>query len=336
MSDTLQAPRAAARSRHRIAVVVLDGTFVLDLAIAIQAFGLRPSVFQKLRDEPESPYDIVVCGNPTVTTTALGFTISDLHPFEQIASADTILVPGLDTADVPAPTEVLEAIAEAGRLGKRLVSLCAGAFVLGHAGVLDGHRVTTHWLMAEEFRALFPEVDLVEEELYVDDGQVLTSGGMLAAADLCLHILRQDCGQAYANDVSRLFISPPHRAGGQSQYFKAPVHPVPSSLAEVMAWIEEHLGDPLSLQVVARHAHVSERTLARQFREEAGTSLMQWVGHRRVERARALLEDSDLSVSQVGYATGFGSAETLRRQFARMTGTTPGAYRATFRHNGTA
>jgi len=203
--------------RHRVAMIVLGGTFVLDLAVAVQAFGRRPSVFSKIRDEPEAPYEIGVCGHAR-TPTSLGFTIDDLKPVEWIRGADTVIVPGLEAPWAPQDPAVLDAVAQAAQDGARLVSLCAGAFVLGQAGVLDGRRVTTHWALADEFRAAFPNAHLVEHAMYVDDGQVLSSGGMLASADLCLYVLGKDHGQSYANDVSRVLISPPHRTGGQAQY----------------------------------------------------------------------------------------------------------------------
>jgi AraC family transcriptional regulator, transcriptional activator FtrA len=193
--------------RHRVAIVVLGGTFVLDLAVAVQAFGRRPSVFSKIRHEPEAPYEIGVCGQAT-TPTSLGFTIADLKPVEWITGADTVIVPGLEAPWAPQDPAVLAAIAKAADDGARLVSLCAGAFVLGQAGVLDGRRVTTHWALADEFRAAFPRTHLMEHAMYVDDGQILSSGGMLASADLCLYVLSQDHGQSYANDVSRVLISP--------------------------------------------------------------------------------------------------------------------------------
>ena len=204
---------------HRVAMIVLGGTFVLDLAVAVQAFGRRPSVFAKIRDEAEAPYDVGVCGE-ALTPTSLGFTIADLKPIEWIKGADTVVVPGLEAPWKPQDPAVLEAIADAAADGARMVSLCAGAFVLGQAGVLDGRTVTTHWALADEFRAAFPRANLVEHAMYVDDGQILSSGGMLASADLCLYVLSQDHGQSYANDVSRVLISPPHRTGGQAQYAK--------------------------------------------------------------------------------------------------------------------
>lgn len=316
--------------RHRVAMIVLGGTFVLDLAVAVQAFGRRPSVFSKIRHEPEALYDIGVCGRAP-TPTSLGFTISDLKPVEWISGADTVIVPGLEAPWAPQDEEVLKAIAKAASDGARLVSLCAGAFVLGQAGVLDDRRVTTHWALAEEFRAAFPRAHLMEHAMYVDDGQILSSGGMLASVDLCLYVLRQDHGQSYANDVSRVLISPPHRTGGQAQYAKAAPRPASGSLSPVLEWITEHLAETLTLEQVAAQAHMSPRTLERRFRAETGDSLAGWITRRRVEAARALLEDSDLTVTQVAHAAGFGSTASLRRHFLAHTGTSPRSYRDTFR-----
>jgi transcriptional regulator GlxA family with amidase domain len=316
--------------RHRVAMIVLGGTFVLDLAVAVQAFGRRPSVFSKIRDEPEAPYEVGVCGQAP-TPTSLGFTLADLKPIDWITGADTVVVPGLEAPWAPQDPAVLDALSAAAGVGARMVSLCAGAFVLGQAGVLAGRTVTTHWALADEFRAAFPDVHLVEHAMYVDDGQVLSSGGMLAAAVLCLYVLGQDQGQSYANDVSRVLISPPYRAGGQAQYAKPPARPRSGSLEPLLAWLDQHITEPLTLPEVAAHAHLSERTLERRLRAEVGQTLAGWIARRRVERARTLLEDSDLTVSQVAHVAGFGSTEALRRNFVTYAGTTPRSYRDAFR-----
>ncbi len=316
--------------RHRVAMIVLDGTFVLDLAVAVQAFGHRPSIFAKIRQEAEAPYEVGVCG-PASATTALGFTLADLKPIDWIRGADTVVVPGLEAPWAPQHPAVLAVVAMAAREGARLVSLCAGAFVLGQAGVLDGRRVTTHWALAEEFRRAFPRAELVEHAMYVDDGQVLSSGGMLASVDLCLYLLGQDHGQSYANDVSRILISPPHRTGGQAQYAKPARLPASGPLAPVQDWVVDHLGEPLTAAQVAAQAHMSTRTLERRFRAETGDTLRGWISRRRVERAQALLEDTDLTVTRVAHDAGFGTAESLRRHFLAYTGTSPRAYRAAFR-----
>jgi AraC family transcriptional regulator, transcriptional activator FtrA len=316
--------------RHRVAIVVLEGTFVLDLAVAVQAFGRRPSIFAKIRDESEPPYEVAVCGARS-TPTSLGFAIGEVESYDAIAAADTVVVPGAEILLEPMTGELREALVAAHRSGARVVSLCTGAFVLGQAGVLDGHRVTTHWALANEFRAAFPRAQLVEHALYVDDGQVLSSGGMLAATDLCLYLLASDHGQSYANDISRLLVSPPHRVGGQAQYAKAFRPPSTGPLAPVLAWLEDNISEPFGLEDVAARAHMSERTLVRRFRAETGEGLAQWVARRRVERARALLEDTDRSVAQVAHDAGFGSVEALRRHFQARVGTSPRAYRDTFR-----
>ncbi len=319
--------------RHSIAIAVLDGTLALDVAVAIQAFGPRPTAFLAMRDELESPYDVFVCGGAEAESRTIGMAFRDVQPWSRLVDADTVLVPGLDEPDRKRDPEALAAVAEAARRGARLVALCTGAFVLGFAGVLDGRRVTTHWALADEFRALFPDVKLLDDELFVDDGDVLSSGGMLAAADLCLHILREDHGHSYANDVSRLLVSPPYRTGGQAQYRTNGHRRAHGSLTALMDWAESHLHEPLTVPMLASKAHMSTRTLSRRFEAETGRGALQWLHERRIAKARALLEDTDLSVTEVAFATGFGSLASFRRQFARATGTTPRNYRLTFRES---
>jgi AraC family transcriptional activator FtrA len=317
-------------SRHTVAIVVLDTTLALDTAVAVQTFGPRPTAFAAIRDEPESPYDVFLCGGPGSDLRSVGFAADELQPWDRVATADTVMIPGLDEPDRPRAPDALDAIAVAAERGARLVSLCTGAFVLGYAGVLRGRRVTTHWALAEAFRRAFPDVELLDDELFVDDGQVLSSGGMLAAADLCLHVLRQDLGQSYANDVSRLLVSPPFRTGGQGQYRTQRATAGSGTLAPLMAWALEHLDEELTLPTLAAKAHLSTRTLSRRFEAETGRGALQWVTERRVERARALLEDTPLSVTEIAFTTGFGSLSSFRRQFIRLTGATPSDYRTTF------
>jgi len=318
---------------HSIAIAVLDGTLALDVAVAIQAFGPRPTAFLAMRDELDSPYDVYVCGGEDARLRTIGMAFRDVQPWSRLALADTVVVPGLDEPDRRRDPEALAAIEAAARRGARLVALCTGAFVLGFAGVLDGRRVTTHWALADRFRTLFPDAKLLDDELFVDDGDLLSSGGMLAAADLCLHILRLDHGQSYANDVSRLLVSPPFRSGGQAQYRTNGNGRSGGSLALLLEWADAHLHEPLTLPMLASKAHVSQRTLSRRFEAETGRTASQWISERRVARARALLEDTDLTVTEVAFATGFGSLGAFRRQFTREIGTTPRSYRLTFRES---
>jgi transcriptional regulator GlxA family with amidase domain len=314
-----------------VAIVVLDTTLALDTAVAVQTFGPRPTAFAAIRDEAESPYDVFLCGGPTSDLRSVGFATERLEPWDRVATADTVMVPGLDEPDRPREPEALDAIAVAADRGARLVSLCTGAFVLGYAGVLTGRRVTTHWALAEPFRRAFPDVELLDDELFVDDGQVLSSGGMLAAADLCLHLLRQDLGQSYANDMSRLLVSPPFRTGGQGQYRTHRPAAGAGTLGPLMEWALQHLDEALTLRTLAAKAHLSTRTLSRRFEAETGRGALQWITERRVERARALLEETPMSVTEIAFATGFGSLASFRRQFSRLTGVTPSGYRQTFK-----
>lgn len=316
--------------RHSIAIAVLEGTLALDLAVAVQAFGPRPTAFLAIRDELESPYDVALCGGDDAQLRTIGMSVRDLHPWSRLATADTVIVPGLDEPDRRRDPDALAAIAAAAARGARLVGLCAGVFVLGFAGVLDGRRVTTHWALESQFRRLFPDAKLLVDELFIDDGDVLSSGGMLAAADLCLHILRNDHGQRYANDIARLLVSPPFRVGSQAQYRVGTPDEAEGTLAPLMQWIDTHLDQPLTLALLAERAAMSLRTLSRRFETETGRGALQWVSERRVARARTLLEETDLNVTDVAFAVGFGSLGAFRRQFARTTGTNPRNYRHTF------
>jgi AraC family transcriptional regulator, transcriptional activator FtrA len=324
-------PGDGSRRRHVVGIVVLEGTLALDTAVAVQVFGPRPSAFAAIRHEAESPYEVVVCGGPESDIRSVGFAAGGLEPWSRLATVDTVVVPGLDEPGRRRDPGALAAIRTAAAHGARLVGLCTGAFVLGHAGVLAGRRVTTHWALADELRRAFPDVELLDDELFVDDGQVLTSGGMLAAADLCLHILRCDLGQSYANDVARLLVSPPFRSGGQAQYRTQRPPAGIGTLAPLMTWAVEHLDEELTLSTLAAKAHLSTRTLSRRFEEENGCGALHWLAERRVERARALLEDTGMTVTEVAFTSGFGSLAAFRRQFARHAGTTPRAYRRTFR-----
>jgi AraC family transcriptional activator FtrA len=320
----------SAPPRHSIAIVVLDGTLALDVAVAVQAFGPRPTAFLAMRDDLESPYDVFVCGGPDAQLRTVGMAVRDVQPWSRLADADTVVVPGLDEPDRRRDPAALAAIAAAAARGARMVGLCAGAFVLGFAGVADGRRLTTHWALADQFRALFPRAELLDDELFVDDGDLLSSGGMLAAADLCLHILRQDHGVAYANDVARLLVSPPFRIGGQSQYRVNGRDEVCGSLAPLLSWLDTNLDQQLTVPSLAAQANMSTRTLSRRFDTETGRGALQWITERRVARARTLLEETDLSVTDIAFASGFGSLGAFRRHFARITGTTASTYRQTF------
>ena len=227
---------------------------------------------------------------------------------------------------------MLEAIRAADARGARLVSICTGAFALAAAGVLEGRRVATHWRHAAELQALHPGLEVDSKVLYVDDGRVLTSAGVAAGIDLCLHVVARDHGAERANAIARRMVMAPHRGGGQAQFVERPL-PAPTAAASsaTRAWMLERLDQPLTVAEMARHAVCSERSFARHFRAETGTSPLRWLHEQRVLHARRLLEESDLPVEDIAARSGFGTATTLREHFARAVHSTPTAYRRAFR-----
>lgn len=320
-----------ATAAHQVAIVVLPGVVPLDLAVPLQVFGRWPDYLAA--DEPRlsNPYSVVLCGPDPEATSVTWLAVSEMRPIIALRKADTVVVPGCEDPQRPVPEEVHAELRAAAARGARIVSICVGAFVLAAAGVLDGRRVTTHWRWADDLRRQYPQVDVQERHLYVEDGQVLTSAGVLAAADACLHVLRRDLGQSAANTVARFLVSPPHREGVQAQFIRQPVTAGSGSFGATRQWLLEDLREHHTLQAIADHARVSVRTLTRRFHAETGETVMNWLIRQRVARARALLEDTDLPITAIAHEVGFGSAESLRAHFHAQTGTSPHRYRCTFR-----
>ncbi|MET8285721.1 MULTISPECIES: GlxA family transcriptional regulator [Streptomyces] len=327
-------PRGTFR-RHRVVVLALDGLLPFELGIPQRIFG-------KSRDaEERSLYEVVTCSvrPPGPVATDADFAVLVANGPEALATADTVVVPAsyelgpVHEQGVLTP-ELAAALAHI-RPGTRLVSICTGGYVLAAAGYLDGRPATTHWSHAEHFQRLFPRIKVDADVLFVDDGNVLTSAGVAAGIDLCLHIVRRDHGTAVANDVARRTVVPPHRDGGQAQYVQRPVpEPQAATTTAARAWALGRLGEPIQLRDMAGQESMSVRTFTRRFREEVGVSPGQWLTLQRVERARQLLESSDLSVDQVARDAGFGTAQSMRQHLQAVLGVTPTAYRRTFRSSG--
>jgi transcriptional regulator GlxA family with amidase domain len=320
-------PSSSARP-HRVAVIVDEGTNPFEVGVATELFGLpRPEL-----GLPEPLYRLTLCTprtRPTPTPTP-GirmnhgfFTLTGVPGLDAVDDADTVVVPGRPDNVVPRGADVHDAIRRAHARGARIVSFCTGSFALAEAGLLDGRRATTHWQWAGLFRELHPKVLLEPDVLFVDDGDVLTAAGSAAALDLGLHIVRHDHGAEIANAA--------HRDGGQRQFVERPLPDVPDeSLAPLLAWAQERIGEPLTVADLAARAAMSPATLHRRFRTQLGTTPLAWLTGERVALACRLIERGEERLDVVAARSGLGTAANLRARLRRETGLSPSAYRRRF------
>jgi transcriptional regulator GlxA family with amidase domain len=312
-----------------VAAVVLNGVQPFELGVVCEVFGID-------RSEQGLPvYDFAVAAaEPGPIQVQAGFTISTPYGLERLAEADLVAIPaGRTYGSRTYPPELLLELRRAVERGARVLSVCSGAFVLGAAGLLDGRRCTTHWWHSDELARRFPLARLEPDVLYVDEDPVITSAGTAAGIDACLHLVRKEHGSEVANAIARRMVVPPHREGGQAQYID---RPLPRSaqcdtVGEVLGWMERHLDREVTVEELAVRAHMSPRTFARRFQQETGTTPYRWLLGQRVLLARELLEGTDDTVDAIAARSGFGNAAALRHHFARWVGTTPQAYRRTFR-----
>jgi transcriptional regulator GlxA family with amidase domain len=318
------------RAMHRVVVLALDGVVPFELAIPARIFGAAHDV------AGEPLYAVTTCtldGRPVRTDS--DYSIAVEHDARSLASADTVVIPpshalGVVCTEGRLPAPLAAALAGL-RPGARTVAICTGAFVLAAAGRLDDRPVTTHWRHADRLQRLFPRLRVDPDVLFIDDGDVLTSAGIAAGIDLCLHIVRRDHGSEVANAVARTCVVPPWRDGGQAQYINRPVpESSTATTAPTRAWALERLDRPLALADLAIHARMSRRTFTRRFRDEVGLSPGRWLTSQRVERARHLLEATDLPIDHVAHQAGFGTGDSLRQHLNAAIGVSPHAYRRTF------
>lgn len=319
---------AYARAMHLVAVLALDQVIPFDLSVPVDTFGRA-----RLPDGEEL-YEVRVCSvAPEVRAAGDAFTVRTPHGLKTLAEADTIILPGQADPAVPLPPGVADALRTAAANGTRIASICVGAFVLAATGLLDGQRATTHWVAARHLAERHPRITVDPKVLYVDNGQFLTSAGAAAALDMCLHMIRKDHGSAVAAHTARMSVMPLEREGGQAQFIVHELPPAPAgtTLEPVLRWLEDNCDRDLTLEEIAAHAGMSTRTLNRRFREQTGTTPLQWLHRARVRRAQYLLETTPYPVERIAYQAGFGSPTAFRERFRRVVGTSPRAYRKAFR-----
>ncbi len=313
-----------------VSVILVEPVAVFEFGVAVEVFGLDR------RDDGVPSLDFRVCsptpGQPLRTKNISPFTITATHGLEGVAGSDLVIVSATAVRPEEAyPSEVLEVLREAYANGATLLSLCSGSFVLGAAGLLDGRNCTTHWKYVEEMQKAFPEAILDPRALYVDDGNIITSAGTAAGIDACLHLVRRELGTAIATKIARRMVVPPQRDGGQQQFVEMPIPECTAdSLAPVLTWVLANLGRQHTATTLAKRAMMSDRTFARRFSAETGTTPHKWLTQQRILAARSLLEESDLGVEQIATRVGFNSAVVLREHFRREIGLAPVDYRRRF------
>jgi transcriptional regulator GlxA family with amidase domain len=308
---------------HKVSVLAMDGFVPFDLSVPCEVFGRASGA------AGTASYSVRVCGE-AAEVRSKNFTLRTEWGLEELASADTILIPGLEDPTAPILSAVLRALQSAWERGARLASVCTGAFVLAATGLLDGRRATTHWICANELARRYPRIQVDPNVLFVDEGRLITSAGASAGVDMCLHLLRRDHGQAAAAAAARLAVAPLVRDGGQSQFIRHEPPKSAASLASLLDWMSANLDRALTVRTLADQARMSPRTLARRFQEQTGTTPLQWLVKMRIRRAQELLETSEASIDQIAGSVGFESAVTFRSRFRQVTSISPTAYRHRF------
>ena len=314
----------------RVSVVLVEPIAVFEFGVAVEVFGLDRS------DDGVPPFDFRVCaerpGVPVATKNTAPFSITPTHGLDAVAGSDLVIA---SATSIRAPSDyspaVLDALRTAYAAGATLLSLCSGGFLLGAAGLLAGRRCTTHWMYADEMATTYPEAVVDPRALFVDDGNLITSAGTAAGIDACLHLVRRELGTAVATKIARRMVVPPQRDGGQQQFVEMPIPEYASdSLAPVLGWVLDHLAEPHSAASLARRAMMSDRTFARRFSAETGTTPHRWLTQQRILAARSLLEESGLGAEQIATRVGFNSAVVMREHFRREIGLAPVDYRRRF------
>ncbi|MER5641962.1 helix-turn-helix domain-containing protein [Kitasatospora sp. NPDC002227] len=303
-----------------VGCLIFDGVRAFDYAVIGEVWG--------------AGFDLRVCG-PAGARVRLGGGLERVpdHGLDALPDCDLVVVPGVEDPLVRRPEAVLDALRAVRERGVPVAGLCAGAFVLADAGLLDGRRATTHWRLAGALAERHPAVTVEPEVLFTGDGEVWTSAGVAAGIDLCLHLVRAAHGQRVAAGIARAMVTAPFRAGGQAQFIPSPV-PLPAAGGDPLAAVREaalgSLERPWTVGELARIAVMSERTFARRFTEATGVPPLRWLLEQRVLEVQRLLEETESGVGQIAARCGFGSAVSLRAAFVRRVGVTPSDYRRTF------
>ena len=316
----------------KLALVVFDGVQALDVAGPLDVFAEANTMLP-----PDMQYELSLVGirpGPVRCSNGMELNVS-VDYLGYAGQADLLLVAGGPRMpEQPAPArEFLDWLAKQAAGARRFGSVCNGAFLLAHAGLLDGHEVTTHWRDANRLCELFPRAQVRPDKIYVRDGRLFTSAGVTAGIDLCLALVAEDWGHEMALRIAKRLIVYIRRDGGQSQYspYLAVGPKEDTMVSKVLRYVTDHISETLSIEQIADAVGVSRRTFSRVFAKEATVTPSVFVEQVRVDYARKLLEETDLPLKTVAFRSGFHSATHMRMIFMRRLESTPKQYRERFR-----
>ncbi|MBO1766182.1 helix-turn-helix domain-containing protein [Allobranchiibius sp. GilTou38] len=310
-------------TRHRMVVLLMDQVLPLDVAIPMHVFAREAPEFYDVRTASLDGSPVAVAG---------GMHLVPDGDLRLLRRAETVIVPGYGGAATERVAEPgLAALRSAAQRGARMVSICSGTFALAQAGLLDGLTVTTHWSMCADLARQHPSLEVDPNPLFVDNGPILTSGGVTTGVDLALHLLRKDLGPAVATHVAKRIVMAPSREGEQAQFIEMPpIAPGDDYLAAAQQWMLARLGEQITVAQMARRARMSTRTFHRRFAERTSMTPLAWLLQQRIARTKELLEGTGLSVEQIAEQVGLGSPANLRTHFRRETSLAPARYRRVF------
>jgi len=323
---TRKAAKAAAPPL--VVALVYDQLCAFEYGIAAEVFGLaRPELDRELYR-----FSSVALEKKSLRASG-GLTFKASGTLDELHQAHTIVIPGWRGNDVQVPKQICTQLQQAYARGARILSICSGGYVLAAAGILDNKRATTHWRYAQDFQKRFPNIQVQESSLYIDEGNVITSAGSSAGIDACLHVVRSDYGTEVANTVARRLVMHSHRQGSQAQFIEQPMPKSDDSqrLVSLMNDIQQSLSQKHSLKSMAKSIGTSTRTFQRQFVSLTGVPAVQWLAQERVTRACQLLETTELSIDRVCEEVGFNNAESMRYHFREKIEISPQEYRKRFK-----
>ena len=308
---------------HKLAILAFDGLPMFELGCALEVFALP-------RPEFSNWYQVQVVSFEKGSVRTSTNLMLEVQQVQDLDDFDTLIIPGWDTDSKKVKMQLAEQIVNFAQKGKRVISLCSGAFLLAQLGLLNGKQATTHWRYSDKFQQRFSQVEYVDNVLYTQEGNVACSAGSAAGLDLCVELVRQDFGHQAANSVARRLVISPHRSGGQAQYVETPVPATHSSFSDTLDWALARLNKPLVVDDLAKQANMSRRSFDRHFRASLGLSPKAWLNQQRVQLAKQVLESESINIEKLAMKVGFDNAITLRFNFNKYVGISPSQYQSQF------